>query len=1241
MLHNQKSELEMELMANKLEEGIAVKRFFFKLRPEKGKLSIRRETGHIMWHISQNTNPEIITPLIDIKEIRQGRSSKAFEKWPDDAFREDKSQCLVVLYGKEFKLRTLSVAAMGKEECNDCITGLRYLMEEAHKVPYISRFTRFLRTEFYAMENGRYMIQFRDVKSFLPKIHYKMTTGDLKQQFEAVDEQKSGEIGFDQFYELVKKVAWDENAIFEMFKDDRDISGRTILDRYSSDKQKVTLQEFQHFLVEEQMQEEHLAADIIKTFIQDQQRNVQEPYFYLEEFVQFLFSKANELWDSRHNIVNQDMTRPLTHYWIASSHNTYLTGDQLTSSSSVECYARALRQGCRCIELDCWDGYEGIPKIYHGHTLTTQICFKSVIETIRDHAFVTSEYPVILSIENHCKLNQQKEMAGLFRDVFGDRLLVEPVSPNEQVMPSPEQLKYKIILKHRKLPGGTDECTPLVPNIDDQGGEMELSKLSLKSSRLYLRNPVDHLAWQPHFFVLTQERLYFKELEGDQENDQEDSASAFRVAPDLCEEEKHLREAWFHGKVVGGREKAEALLMQYRHLGDGTFLVRTSENFPGDYTLSFWNHGRPSHCRIRTRQEGDTVHYWLGDNDAFNSLHALIEHYRTEPIRSREVNVVLREAVPQPNIHERMGWYHEKLSSEQADEYLGKIMQDGAFLVRPSREAGKLTISFRAEGLTKHCRVTQEDQFFVIGSASFDSLLDLVRYYERNCLYRRVKLRYPVTERVLQGLLDQDHVGGQQQAGYIAYVSNILVKAKFSYTAHIQDELTFPKHAIIQNVNKVEKEWWKGDYGGQRQHWFPANYVEEIPLNSVEERSVESQVLGAQQKSLELTGAEAMVDRLAPNHDNNRWSIRFIIRLSAATLPQLLEIGCTSETEAREWKEKINSTASRVDVPQNRLQKETQMQIKKELSDLIVYFRSVPFDPDRSMGVYNEVSSFPEHKMESHISRSPLTMLRYHWTGFSRVYPKGARVESGNYMATPMWNHGAQMVSLNYQTGDKAMQVNEGLFLRNGRCGYVLRPPCQFDPNYDPSKTSTLKNVQPLTLTIKIFGARHLSKGAKGYISPLVEVEVLGCEYDGGQKFTTKAVNDNGLNPVWQSKLLLNIRNPDCAFLRFVVYDEDLFGDPNQIGQATYPVSCIREGYRSVPLKNSYSEEIELASLLIHLRKSYKEEDDITDNKKKTLAQLFNMIQEARRQNDERTAVVLENEMEKLKLKMTNQQQRH
>lgn len=38
----------------------------------------------------------------------------------------------------------------------------------------------------------------------------------------------------------------------------------------------------------------------------------------------------------------------------------------------------------------------------------------------------------------------------------------------EQMMPSPEKLKGKIILKLRKLPGGMDEFTPLAPNMDER-----------------------------------------------------------------------------------------------------------------------------------------------------------------------------------------------------------------------------------------------------------------------------------------------------------------------------------------------------------------------------------------------------------------------------------------------------------------------------------------------------------------------------------------------------------------------------------------------------------------------------------------------------------------------------------------------------------------------------------------------------------------------------------------------------
>ena len=82
---------------------------------------------------------------------------------------------------------------------------------------------------------------------------------------------------------------------------------------------------------------------------------------------------------------------------------------------------------------------------------------------------------------------------------------------------------------------------------------------------------------------------------------------------------------------------------------------------------------------------------------------------------------------------------------------------------------------------------------------------------------------------------------------------------------------------------------------------------------------------------------------------------------------------------------------------------------------------------------------------------------------------------------------------------------------------------------------------------------------------------------------------------MWNEGCEFEIVNPDLALLRFVAQDEDVFGDPNFIGQAVFPVPCIKTGFRSVPLKNASNEEMELGTLLVHvdIKKAYDEDEEI------------------------------------------------
>ncbi|KAJ8265340.1 hypothetical protein COCON_G00144390 [Conger conger] len=1189
------NDTEINNLYRDLELGTVLTLFYSKKsqRPERRTFQVKLETRQIIW--TRGTDKiEGEIDIREIKEIRSGQKSRDIERYVEDsAARPDQAHCFVILYGPEFRLKALSLAATSDEEMSMWEKGLTSLVTDTLQSSTPLQVERWLRKQFYAVDRNREdKISCKDLKSMLGQVNYRVPNMKfLREKFPDV-ELRNGDVTYSQFAQLYRSLMFDAQKSMEI----------PFLQRFTErpDQARVTLEDFQSFLMEYQKElwatDNNQVQEYMFKYLKDPLREIEQPFFYPEEFLTYLFSKENTIWDWKlDQVCPEDMNNPLSHYWISSSHNTYLTGDQFSSESSLEAYSRCLRMGCRCIELDCWDGPDGMPVIYHGHTLTTKIKFYDVLTTIKEHAFITSEYPVILSIEDHCSIVQQRNMATFFKKVFGDMLLTKAVDISADGLPSPNQLKKKILIKHKKLAEGSayEEVSTSTPY-----SENDISN-SIKNGILYLEDPINH-EWYPHFFVLTSSKIYYsEETSNNQGNDDEEEHREVSNGMD-----QHVTEKWFHGKLGAGRDGrqiAERLLTEYcleTGAPDGSFLVRESETFVGDYTLSFWRSGRVQHCRIHSRQEAGSPKFYLTDNLVFDTLFALITHYQQVALRCNEFEMKLTEPVPQTNAHESKEWYHANLTRSQAENMLMRVPRDGAFLVRKRTEPNSFAISFRAEGKIKHCRVQQEGQTVVLGTSEFDSLVDLISYYEKHPLYRKMKLRYPINEETLEkiGTAEPDYGSlyeGRNPGFYVEAnqmpTFKCTVKALYEYKAQRDDELSFSKNALIQNVEKQEGGWWKGDCGGKKQLWFPANYVEEISPTVVEpDRSplTENSPLGDLLRgSVDVSSCQIVVRQ---DGKGSRPHVFSLYTAASPRAPQVLDIAANTQEELKVWVLKIREVTmtSEAKLEEGKMM-ERRKKIALELSDLVIYCRPVPFDEDKigtERACYRDMSSFPETKAEKYVNKiKGKKFLQYNRLQLSRIYPKGQRLDSSNYDPLPMWLCGSQLVALNFQTADKPMQMNQALFMLNGRSGYVLQPAIMRDENFDPFDRHSLRGLEPITLQIEVLGARHLPKHGRGIVCPLIEVEVCGAEYDNAKQKTDSEA-DNGLNPIWPRKpFLFTVCNSEFAFLRFVVYEIDMFNDQNFLAQATFPVAGLKTGYRSVPLKNSYNEDLELASLLVHM----------------------------------------------------------
>uniref|UniRef100_A0A8B9CUF5 Phosphoinositide phospholipase C n=1 Tax=Anser brachyrhynchus TaxID=132585 RepID=A0A8B9CUF5_9AVES len=397
----------------------------------------------IRWRPSRKSEKAKIV-IDSIYKVTEGRQSEIFHRHAEGNF--DPSCCFTIYHGNH--LESLDLITSNPEEARTWITGLKYLMAGISDEDSLAKRQRthdhWVKQTFEeADKNGDGLLNIEEIHQLMHKLNVNLPRRKVRQMFQEADtDENQGTLNFEEF-----------SVFYKMMSLRRDLY--LLLLSYSDKKDHLTVEELAQFLKVEQKMNNvtpEYCLDIIQKF-EVSEENKEQNVLGIEGFTNFMRSPACDVFNPLHCEVHQDMDQPLCNYFIASSHNTYLTGDQLLSQSRAEMYARVLQDGCRCIEVDCWDGPDGEPVVHHGYTLTSKILFRDVAETINKYAFVKNEFPVILSIENHCSIQQQKKIAQYLKEIFGDKLdLSSIVTGDSRQLPSPQNLKGKILVKGKKLP---------------------------------------------------------------------------------------------------------------------------------------------------------------------------------------------------------------------------------------------------------------------------------------------------------------------------------------------------------------------------------------------------------------------------------------------------------------------------------------------------------------------------------------------------------------------------------------------------------------------------------------------------------------------------------------------------------------------------------------------------------------------------------------------------------------------
>lgn len=297
----------------------------------------------LRWRPSRKSEKAKI--LIDsIYKVTEGRQSEIFHRQAEGNF--DPSCCFTIYHGNH--MESLDLITSNPEEARTWITGLKYLMAGISDEDSLAKRQRthdqWVKQTFEeADKNGDGLLNIEEIHQLMHKLNVNLPRRKVRQMFQEADtDENQGTLTFEEFC-----------VFYKMMSLRRDLY--LLLLSYSDKKDHLTVEELAQFLKVEQKMTNvttDYCIDIIRKF-EVSEENKAKNVLGIEGFTNFMRSPACDIFNPLHHEVYQDMDQPLCNYYIASSHNTYLTGDQLLSQSKVDMYARVLQEGCRCVEGVC------------------------------------------------------------------------------------------------------------------------------------------------------------------------------------------------------------------------------------------------------------------------------------------------------------------------------------------------------------------------------------------------------------------------------------------------------------------------------------------------------------------------------------------------------------------------------------------------------------------------------------------------------------------------------------------------------------------------------------------------------------------------------------------------------------------------------------------------------------------------------------------------------------------------